>query len=243
MKAVLVTRPKEQAAEFAARLRTAGFEAVFLPVIDIQPMPDPFWLDRAIQKLACFDWIIFTSVNGVAIFWDRMLTFGLSTFPAGSRIAAIGPKTAEALETRGVPVLFVPDEYIAEAILPGLGDVRGSWILLPRAEIARKALPEAITRAGGLIQEVAVYRTLALEPDPGGLAALRAGIDVLTFTSPSTVTTLPVIETILQTLSAIRLGRTGARQANTPVKGFFGSPRGCTRSIRRCAGVSFLSNQ
>ena len=102
-------------------------------------------------------------------------------------MAAIGPKTAEALKAHGVTPDFVPEEYVAEAILPGLGDLRGQWVLLPRAEIARKALPEAITAAGGVAHEIAVYQTLPAEPDAEGFAALRSGVDVITLTSPSTV--------------------------------------------------------
>jgi uroporphyrinogen-III synthase len=106
---------------------------------------------------------------------------------ANTKVAAIGPKTAQSLETRGVTPDFVPDEYVAEAILPGLGDLRGRWVLLPRAEIARKALPEAILQAGGVAHEIAVYQTLPAEPDLEGLTALKSGVDAVTFTSPSTV--------------------------------------------------------
>ncbi len=81
----------------------------------------------------------------------------------------------------------MPGEYIPEAILDGLGDLLGKWVLLPRAEIARKALPEAIFNAGGVPHEITVYKTLPAQPDPDGLAALRAGVDVVTLTSPSTV--------------------------------------------------------
>ncbi|HSK88123.1 MAG TPA: uroporphyrinogen-III synthase, partial [Anaerolineales bacterium] len=88
---------------------------------------------------------------------------------------------------RGITPDFVPAEYVAEAILPGLGDVRGKSILLPRAEIARKALPEAISAAGGIPHEIAVYRTLPAQPDPEGLAALRSGVEIVTLTSSSTV--------------------------------------------------------
>lgn len=187
MKRILITRPQGQAEEFAIQLRSAGFEPIFFPVIEIQPMPELLWLDRAIQKLECFDWIVFTSVNGVTSFWDHLLESGVQKIPSQVRVAAIGPKTAEALTARGVEVQFVPEEFIAEAILPGLGDLRGRWVLLPRAEIARKALPEAITRAGGIVQEVAVYQTLPVLPEPTGLLSLQAGVDVITFTSPSTV--------------------------------------------------------
>jgi uroporphyrinogen-III synthase len=81
----------------------------------------------------------------------------------------------------------VPDEYVAESILPGLGDLRGKWVLLPRAEVARKALPEAICEAGGIPHEISVYKTLPAQLNPEGLAALKSGVDIVTLTSPSTV--------------------------------------------------------
>ena len=84
-------------------------------------------------------------------------------------------------------IRIYPEEYVAEAILPGLGNLHGKWVLLPRAEIARKALPEAIANGGGIAHEIAVYKTLPVQPDPEGLAALKAGVDVVTLTSPSTV--------------------------------------------------------
>ena len=105
----------------------------------------------------------------------------------GVRVAAIGPKTADALRNHNVEPDFVPEEYVAEAILPGQGDLVGKWVLLPRAEIARKALPEGIVQAGGIAHEIAVYKTIPTQPDPEGLAALREGVDVVTLTSPSTV--------------------------------------------------------
>lgn len=103
------------------------------------------------------------------------------------RVAAIGSKTAEALQVRGVTPDFVPEEFVAEAILPGLGNLRGKWVLLPRAEIARKELPEAISKAGGIAHEIVVYRTLPAEIDMDGLNALKSGVDIVTFTSASTV--------------------------------------------------------
>jgi uroporphyrinogen III methyltransferase/synthase len=190
---VLITRPRTQADSFAAALAVAGFEPVFFPVIEIRPFEENVALDRAIAKLGCYDWIVFTSVNGVDAFFERLPSPRLrhpSPFQGegtGVRVAAIGPKTAHALISRGVTPDFVPDEYVAEAILPGLGDLCGRWVLLPRAEIARKALPEAIAAAGGVAHEIAVYQTVPTEPDPEGLAALKSGVEAVTFTSPSTV--------------------------------------------------------
>ncbi|MGB7874772.1 MAG: uroporphyrinogen-III synthase [Anaerolineales bacterium] len=197
---VLITRPRNQADSFADALSEAGFEPVFFPVIEIRPFEENVALDRAIAKLSCYDWVVFTSVNGVDAFFERtdhhhrdtenaekknLKLRELSDFAV--KVAAIGPKTAQSLEARGVTPDFVPDEYVAEAILPGLGDLLGRWVLLPRAEIARKALPEAIVAAGGVAHEIAVYQTLPAEIDWEGLAALKSGVDSVTFTSPSTV--------------------------------------------------------
>jgi uroporphyrinogen-III synthase len=181
MKRILVTRPRPQAESFAAKLRAAGFDPIFFPVIEIQPIENNIALERTLSKIGCYDWLVFTSVNAVEVVLPQL--------PSGTlpQVAAIGPKTAEALKTRGVTPDFVPDEYVAESILPGLGDLRGKWVLLPRAEIARKALPEAIFEAGGIPHEISVYKTLPVEPSSEGLAALRTGVDIVTLTSPSTV--------------------------------------------------------
>lgn len=172
----------------------AGFEPVMFPVIEIRPMKDNPALDRALQRLSCYDWVVFSSVNGVEVFLDRFRAVMKqkssevnSPLFSAVRTAAIGPKTAEALHGQGVTPSFVPSEYVAEAILPGLGDLHGRWVLLPRAEIARQVLPDAIAAAGGIAHEIAVYQTLPTVPDPISLAALKAGVDVVTFTSSSTV--------------------------------------------------------
>jgi uroporphyrinogen-III synthase len=183
---ILITRPRAQADEFAEQLHAAGFETVYFPVIEIRSMEDNTALDRALEKLDCYEWVVFTSVNAVNVVFGRLPdSFHIERLSV--KFAAIGPKTARALEKHGITPHFVPEEYVAEAILPGLGDVRGKWILLPRAEIARKALPEAIFQADGIPHEISVYKTLPVQPDPDGLAALQAGVDVITLTSPSTV--------------------------------------------------------
>jgi len=183
---ILITRPRSQANDFAQKLRSAGFVPVFFPVIEIRPIQNNPALDRALDRLKCYEWVVFTSVNGVEVVFERysplLLGDGLKV-----RFAAIGPKTAEALQTRGIIPDFVPDEYVAESILPGLGDLHKKWILLPRAEIARKALPEAIVSAGGIAHEIAVYKTLPAQPDSEGLAAVTSGVDWITFTSPAIV--------------------------------------------------------
>ena len=200
MKRILITRPRAQADDFAEKLRAAGFEPIFFPVIEIQPIENNVALERALSRLECYDWLVFTSVNAVDVVFSHLKIAPETQRPgedifspkrrdaeASPRIAAIGPKTAEALQARGVNPDFVPDEYVAESILPGLGDLHGRWVLLPRAEIARKALPEAICVAGGIPHEIAVYKTLPVQPSSQGLDALKSGVDVITLTSPSTV--------------------------------------------------------
>ncbi|MGE5642912.1 MAG: uroporphyrinogen-III synthase [Byssovorax cruenta] len=186
MKHILITRARAQADEFAEKLRSAGFEPIYFPVIDIQPVENNLALERALSRLNCYEWIIFTSVNAVDVVFDAFAPLLLQEDRC-VKFAAIGPKTAEGLKARGIVPDFVPEEYVAEAILPGLGDLLGKWVLLPRAEIARKALPEAIFNAGGVPHEITVYKTLPTQPNLEGLLALHEGVDVITFTSQSTV--------------------------------------------------------
>jgi uroporphyrinogen III methyltransferase/synthase len=183
MKRVLVTRARAQADSFAAELTAAGFEPICFPVIETRPIKNNTELDGAIKNIKKYAWIVFTSVNAVDVFFEQGQPTGVSM----PNIAAIGPKTAEALRRHNVQPNFMPHEYIAEAILPGLGDLKNKWVLLPRAEIARSELPRAILNAGGIAHEIVVYQTLPAEVEMNGLNALKAGIDVITFTSASTV--------------------------------------------------------
>lgn len=183
---VLITRPRTQADKFAEKLRSAGFEPIFFPVIEIQRIGNNVALERALEKLNCYEWVVFTSVNAVDVVFDEYSVLFLKE-NAGVKFAAIGPKTAEALRKYSIEPDFVPEEYVAEAILSGLGNLQGKWVLLPRAEIARQVLPDAIANAGGIAHEIIVYQTLPAHVDEDGLSALKSGVDVITFTSASTV--------------------------------------------------------
>ncbi len=184
---ILITRPRKQADEFASALGAEGAFPILFPVIEIGALEDPAGLDEALRRLDGYDWFILTSVNGVEAVWQRFEALGLPGVPTRVKVAAIGPKTAAALRSRGVEPTFVPEEYVAEAILPGLGDLQGRRVLLTRADLARPALAKAIEQAGGRADEITAYRTLPSLPDPQGLAALREGVDIITFTSSSTV--------------------------------------------------------
>lgn len=184
MKQILITRPRAQSESFGEALKAAGFEPIYFPVIEIRPIEENAALARAFDQLHCYAWVVFTSVNAVDVVFNKFAHFGNVT---GVNFAAIGPKTAEALQARGITPDFVPEEYVAEAILPGLGNLKNKWVLLPRAEIARQALPKAIVEAGGIAHEIAVYKTLPAQIGSEGLAGLKSGVDWITFTSPSTV--------------------------------------------------------
>ena len=184
---VVVTRPAQQAEALAALLRAQGFRPVRFPTITIRPITPNPTLDKALAHLTEYDWVVLTSVNGVRLVWERVEALGVAAAFRAAQVAAIGPKTAAALRSCGIQPAFVPAEYVAEAILPGLGDLKGKRVLLLRARQARPILAEKIVAAGGEAHEVPVYETLPAQPSPEGLAALRRGVDYLTFTSPSTV--------------------------------------------------------
>src|SRR5687767_14637258 len=99
---ILITRPRPQAIEFAQRLRTSGFEPIFFPVIEIRPIEDNIALDRALDKLNCYEWVVFTSVNAVNVVFDTFSLSFLNGEGLNVKFAAIGPKTAEALKRCGV---------------------------------------------------------------------------------------------------------------------------------------------
>lgn len=186
-KRILITRPRAQAAELGDQLAALGAEPILFPTIEIAPLADYAALDQALAALDRYHWVIFTSVNGVAAVWKRLELFRLQSQISNRKMACIGPATAQALAKRGVRARFIPHEYVAEAVIAGLGDVRGQRILLPQAELAREALADELGRRGAAVHAIPVYRTLPAAPDPHGLAALRRGVDAITFTSSSTV--------------------------------------------------------
>jgi uroporphyrinogen III methyltransferase/synthase len=195
VKRILVTRARHQASALSRLLAERGAEPIELPSIDIQPIADSTELDQAISNLTDYHWIIFTSTNGVVSFWQRLNNLKLdSRALCGRQIGAIGPATAAALASRGVTPDYVPEIYTAEGILAGLGhlDIIGQRFLLPRAEMADKDLVQGIRKLGAEVHEVTAYHTLpASESIAEAKRMLISGeIDVITFTSSSTVTNL-----------------------------------------------------
>ncbi len=194
-KRVLVTRARDQASILTTALEELGAECLEAPAIKLVPPEDYAPLDAAIAGLAAYDWLIFTSANGVDHFFARLHGAGLDARALGGRkVAAIGVATAERLRGQGILADVVPAEFRAEGIVAALeGRVTpGMKVLIPRAAVARDLLPDKLRAAGAEVDVVAAYRTVGGDSDGQSLAgALAAGaIDLVTFTSSSTVTNL-----------------------------------------------------
>lgn len=189
---VIVTRPRDQAEELVRRLQELGAECLIYPTIRIVPPRSYEKLDRALQNLHSYHWVVFTSANGVRAVLDRMAALGMEPSDLGLMgVAAIGPATREALEEWGIQVSLSPREYRAEGLVEAFSslDIRGKRVLLPRAEEARDILPKSLRTLGAEVDVVPAYRTV---PDTENGQALRAllaqgEVNAITFTSPSTV--------------------------------------------------------
>lgn len=189
---VLVTRSREQASMLAEKIEELGGEAWEFPTIAIKPPVELGALDRAIKETSTYDWIIFTSVNGVKAYFNRLHQLKIDIRSLGKvKFCAIGPKTQEALEEKGLVVDYVPEKFVAEAIVDGLKDKLqpGQRILLPRADLARPILVDCLKEMDMVIDEVIAYRTVLGSEDKEILInkLINKEISVITFTSSSTV--------------------------------------------------------
>jgi uroporphyrinogen III methyltransferase/synthase len=195
-KRIVVTRSIEQAGELIEMLEERGAEAIPAPTIQIAPPEDADALGRACDEASTFDWIVFTSGNGVEYFMERLLATSDVRELKGVRICTIGPSTASRVARYGIRVDLTPAEFRAEAVVDALkatgGDLTGKRFLLPRADIARDLLAEALREAGAFVLDVAAYRTTPARADRDGgpdiyRMLLDRQIDAVTFTSASTV--------------------------------------------------------
>jgi uroporphyrinogen III methyltransferase/synthase len=195
-KRILVTRPREQAAELVERLEAMGAQAIEAPMIRIAP-PDDFGpLDEACEHAGTFDWIIFSSASAVDAFVQRLLETPQDLRALkGVKLGVVGPATAERLTRLGLKVDLTPAEFRAESVLHAMsqaGDLRGLKILLPRADIGRELLADELRKQGAEVTEVVAYRTVVAEPEREGepdiyRMLLERRIEVVTFTSASAV--------------------------------------------------------
>ncbi|MCS7315572.1 MAG: uroporphyrinogen-III synthase [Bryobacterales bacterium] len=192
---VVVTRPAQQADALLRRLRDLGAEPVELPAIEVRPPEDWMELDVAIARLHEYDWILFTSANGVRFFLERLDASPLDARAIQARICAIGPATRKALEEAHLKPDLVPAEYVAESIVSALSVARleGRRILLPRAAGARDFLPEQLRQRGAQVDVIEAYRTVAPADLPEKARQIFGGHSRphwVTFTSSSTVRNL-----------------------------------------------------
>ncbi len=186
---VLVARPLQQALEILEPLRELGADVLVQPAIEIGPPADWAPVDRALARLGEFDWLVFSSVNGVRHLLDRLWQLGQDLRALGGlRLAAIGPGTAAELQRRGLRTDLLPDEYRAEALAEALArGAAGKRFLLARASRGREVLAEQLLAAGGEVEQVVVYESRDVAgPHPEVAAALAAGqIDWTLVTSSS----------------------------------------------------------
>lgn len=185
-KRVVVTRPVGQAVDLIALLAQRGIRATSVPTVTIEPEAGS--LDDALARLDGADWLVITSPNGANAVLERLAAVG-RRLPPETRVAAVGPATAKALEAGGMRVDHVPDDYLTAAIAAGLGDVAGQRVVLVRAEAATPDLRRSLLARHALVEEAIAYRTVegptaSREPLRD---ALRRDVDGVTFTSGSTV--------------------------------------------------------
>jgi uroporphyrinogen III methyltransferase / synthase len=186
---VVVTRARTQASGLARTLEALGADVVELPAIRIVPRLDSAELRAAVDALHTYALVCLTSPNGVRLLFRAMAEAGRDARAlASATVAAIGPGTAEALHEHGLIADVVPERFVAEAMVEALEqvDVSGRPVLVARAAEAREVLPDALRRRGAEVDVVALYETVAEDPEPEALEQ-AAGADYVTFTSSSTV--------------------------------------------------------
>jgi uroporphyrinogen-III synthase len=197
---VIVTRAASQAADLTTLLEGYGANVIICPTIEIREPDNYERLDEALDHLYGYDWLIFTSTNGVEFFLKRLTHRGQQIADLDEiKVCAIGQRTADKLHDAHVHVDLVPSQSTAEGVFAALSEftggdehLRGLNILLPRAAAGREVLPEALQKAGARIDIVTTYQTVLPDNiDRGKLAAMLAGSgDCIAFTSPSTIKNL-----------------------------------------------------
>ena len=220
-KRILVTRARSQASKLTAKLENLGAEVMETPAIALADPADNYAaLDKAIDHVADYHWLIFTSANGVGRFFARLFKAGKDARALGyAKIAAIGSATAEKLKQYGIVADVIPQEYRAEGVIEAM---KGKLpphakILLPRAEEAREILPEKLREMGAEVEVAPAYRTVCGDVDSEALVSelINGEIDVVTFTSSSTVKNLVNIIGSVDFLKDVKTACIGPVTADT----------------------------
>ena len=243
-RSVVVTRAREQASELRIRLEALGAEVVELPAIQIEP------IDITVPDLAAYEWIVFTSANGVRAFFER----GLASRDldaralAGVRVAAIGPGTARELTVRGLRADLLPERFIAESLLEAFPPPTAdrARVLIARAEQARDVLPDGLGARGYAVDVLPVYRTVRATPDPAAVERVRSGaVDAITFTSSSTVDnlcdvvgTLPDPQPLVVSIGPVTSATAVARGLRVDAEATDHTIDGLVTTLLTCFGVT-----
>jgi len=192
-KRIVVTRTRKQASALSKKLRVLGAQVVELPTIRIEPPTDLREFAELVQDAHVYDWIVFTSANGVEAFFEIFFKLYNDTREiGGARIAAIGPATAQRVKEFHLHIDLQPEEFVAEAIVKEFrkrGGIENLRILVVRAEKARDVLPKELSVSGAIVDEALAYRTVSETRDTTGARRqlAKGGADLITFTSSSTV--------------------------------------------------------
>ncbi|HEY8309896.1 MAG TPA: uroporphyrinogen-III synthase [Gemmatimonadaceae bacterium] len=181
---IVVTRFELDDGPLATGLRRAGAEPIVVPLIGIDPVPDD--QTEPLRAIRDFNWIAFTSANGVRMFWARLGGSDRAAFRAHRGIAAVGPATARAVANVGANCALTAPEFVAESLVDALGDVAGKTILWPRAAGARSVMSDTLRARGAEMSERILYGTVAL-PVADETRGRVLDADAITFTSPSSV--------------------------------------------------------
>jgi uroporphyrinogen III methyltransferase/synthase len=190
---IVVTRAREQSAALSEPLRQLGANVIELPAIEIQPAPDYSALDECISRIGSYDWLIFTSANGVRYFLERLNKSSFDTRAIRAKLCAIGPATAGALSCAHLKVDVMSEQYVAEGLLAALRNrpLEGSRILIARAAVARDVLPLELTNRGAQVDVVEAYRTVVpADLETRARETFSTKVDWVTFTSSSTAENL-----------------------------------------------------
>ncbi|ADW18712.1 uroporphyrinogen-III C-methyltransferase; uroporphyrinogen-III synthase [Desulfobulbus propionicus DSM 2032] len=223
---IVVTRTREQASDLVAKLEEYGAECLEYSTIHIEPVADYRVLDQALAEIHAYAWLLFTSLNAVTYFFQRLFVLGHdSRHLAGTKIAVVGKATAEELKKYGLKADLIPDKFTGEGLAKALveTEVNGSRILLPRALKASDLLPETLIDAGAEVTIAPVYQNV---PPQGRKEELRdqlesGSIDLITFTSSSTVTNFLAMldagsdEELHRLMDAVRIAAIGPITAET----------------------------
>ncbi len=190
---VLLVGTEVRVAALARALADSGATLLSFPTVRIAPPTDSSPLDEALRRWTSYDWVVFTSSNGVDQVIVRAGSLGVPLrADGGPKIAAVGPATMEAAEAAGLLVQAMPSEYLTDAIADAIGTVEGRRILLPRSSLARRSLADILRARGAHVDEVDAYDSLAASPDPSRLGRAPR-VDLIVLTSASAVRNLASI--------------------------------------------------